>query len=228
MDDVIQDMRQEKLINMWNKFKTPIIAVIAFLFSFTAIYSIYGYFNQSRQEKLAEKLISAQRFIASNNYEQALTAIQEIDPGANSYGMLSSFLKASIQLVTSDNYNEDKVKEAIGIYGQISEQKKTPPHLKELAQYLRVNLEVILIDKNNDWTNGDNILKLIESLDALIGENKAWNALALDLKGYVLYKSGNLKMALEIFTQLATKDALIDVMAIRAQFMSKIIQQELS
>lgn len=230
MDDIIQDMRKAKIEKIWNKYKVYILSALTVAITTTAGYSIWEYYKESRQTKLANKLVDAQRLIVSNDYDQAIKTLSEIQETSSAYGMLAKFLAASAYISKSDNYDKDNLEAALKIYEDLSVNKNVPSHIQELAKYLKANLQVISLDQQQaiDEKHSEEILKLLPQIDALIGPDKPWNALALELKGYILYKVGNLEQASEAFSILATKESLSDIMAMRAQFMSKIIAQELS
>jgi len=76
--EVDEDLRRERMMNLWNQFKRPLIYAAVALILVTAGSSMWHSYQQSQAEEVTIALNDAQQLYAAKQYEQAAKQFEAI------------------------------------------------------------------------------------------------------------------------------------------------------
>lgn len=123
--EVDEALQQEKLVKIWEEYKTTIIASIAILLISTAATTAYRNWNASRDATETARLMAA---MESDTPTQAIQdVIKDTRKGHKTLGLMSA---AGLLL------EEGKKTEAVALYKQVVDNKSAPRNFRDLARIL--------------------------------------------------------------------------------------------
>lgn len=125
--EVDEAMQQEKMLNLWNEYKSTIIGAIIVLLITASVTTFYKNWNFDRNAAETAKLIQA---IDSENTSEMLGALRA-DTRAK-HAALATLIEGGIAL------EEGNTEKASALYRESAESKKTPRDLRDLARLLYV------------------------------------------------------------------------------------------
>jgi hypothetical protein len=153
MSDIFQEvdeaLQQEKMLKIWNEYKTTIIAAVVILILSAGLTNIYHAWNKSRDAEETARLLNA---VNSSNPAENLKAIT--GDTRDSHEAIARFVEADIAM---ENDEQDK---AATIYSVIVEDRSTPRDLRDLARILYIQkaekpelnvLKPLLSNEKSPW-----------------------------------------------------------------------------
>lgn len=140
--EVDEAMQQEKLMKIWEEYRTTIIAAIAILILSTALTTAYRSWDASRDATETQRLMTA---LQSDNPQAEIQKV--IGDTRNNHDALSRMSAAGLLL------EENKNAEAAEIYKSIAEDKSAPRDFRDLAR--------ILYNQNTEQQNLDLLKPLL-------------------------------------------------------------------
>ena len=223
LEEVEQDIRHERLEKLWKEYgKTLVIAVVGVL-ALTAGFMAWKNHRHNQHVIFSEQFVGAQNLIAQGKTSEAIGVMQSLSKGSHhGYAVLAKFLEAS--LLVKEGPQQD-LKSAQDVYVSIEKDKSADKHLRDLATFFKVSLE---IDRLPSAPDEASIKKLIETLEPLTHQDNPWHSIAKELKGLLLYKQNKMTEASEIFISLIQDEKSPAELRMRAQLMSQVLVGHLS
>jgi len=213
LEEVVKDIRQEKLLNLWKQYGKQIIGGVVGIVIFIAGYNFWGHYEQNKRIQMAEKLIAAQNYIAQGEADKALVLLNNLSSeSGNTYPSLALFQKAGLLLQDGPKTHQT---DAITIYRQLSANKKLDPLWRDLATLLSV---MVSIDQPESKAED-----LLSQISTLTTEKNPWRYLAQEMKGVLLHKKGEKAQAAEVFAKLVQDSHTPAGISIRARLMAQIV-----
>jgi hypothetical protein len=218
MEEVESDIRQEKFKDMWHKYGKIFSYGISAVLAITAAGVLWNNYNKERVAKLSERLISVQEQQSLGKHEDA----QALLASANSkhhkaYHAIYRMNQALEKLNETSSLEEQKetYAQAKAIFEDLAFSKDTPDIFKKLSHLyllmMAVDAGVILSSKDEAF------------LDELIQENTPWKPLAMEIKGFYLFKNNDTSKAATLFNDLNRMSNLPQGLAMRAKLMNQIV-----
>ena len=200
--DVEEDVRREKLEQIWRRYGTYIIAGAAFLVLCTAALTGWRAYQNRVQADRAREFIEANGLLDSNPAE-AVKAFEALAAKSGSYAVLARFREAEALL------KQGEAKKAATLYDDIAASSRAPSRLRDLATLKSAYLTA-------DTTS---LADLRARLAPLTTSTGAWRHLARELLAYAALKEGDRKAAIADFRALADDSTAPDGVRSRAATM---------
>lgn len=211
MQEVENDIRNEKYMNLWNRYGKFITGVVTVGLVGLIGYNLWSQYDLRQRNKASDILIGAQNFAMQNRQGEALSALKNLHGAVAPYGILTKINEAGI-LGSGDVSQREQ---ALKIYQGILQSKGIEKIWYDLALYQKVALQ-----SEQSGVNFDDLLKELETIDL---EHSPLAALALELKGILLLQKGDKTQAGEIFIKLAQSATAPDGVVMRSQLMTQMI-----
>ncbi|MDF3034305.1 MAG: hypothetical protein K0R76_1259 [Alphaproteobacteria bacterium] len=213
LEEVEKDIRQEKLLNLWKQYGKLITGTAMTIVVLVVGYSLWGHYDQNKRIQMAEKLISAQEYIAKGETDKAQTLLTSLSAESHkTYQPLALFQKAGLLLQDGPNA---KPGEALAIYNQLAEKPELDPLWRDLANLLAVMTSMDQADVNVDG--------LLGRLTALTNDQNPWRYFAREMKGILLHRKGEKAEATELFARLVQDNQTPPGISMRARLMVQIV-----
>lgn len=212
MDEIEKDIRQEKYMNLWNRYGKIVSGIVLIgLVGFVG-YNLWNQYDYNKRSKASDILIGAQDYLAHDRHGEALSALKSlVDNAIAPYDILAKVNEAGILSLGDENQKQQAVK----LYQAILDTKGVDPVWYDLATYQKVALQV-------DQT-GIDIDTLLAELNGVDQESSPLASLVLELKAVVLFKKGDKTQAGEIFVKLAQSKTAPEGIVMRSQLMAQVI-----
>lgn len=208
--EVQDEMRKERLAQLWDKFGVFIIAAAALLILGVGGYKFYEYRSLSTREAAGIEFESAARLAAQGKAQEAHEAFDKmIKTAPPAYGALARLRNAGAYAA------EGKRDEAVAAYDAVSKDSGADPLLRDFSTLQAALLRV----DSADWTEMQNRLK------DLINDGNAWRAPARELLGLAAMKAGNQDEARKIFEQILADTAVPPATAERARILMTVLTE---
>ena len=218
LNEVENDIRQEKLLMFWRRYGKAIIAAVTSVVIFVGGYNLWAYHDYNQRLKMSEKLSAATDLIDKGEKEKAVNLLNSLAQENNkAYGHLALFQKAGILLKKGEI--EEK-KEAIAVYHQLAGNKDMDPLWRDLAALLEIMTQMDGKEYNSEV--------LITQLNALTEDQNPWRYFAREMKGVLLQGQGKNSEAAEIFARLVQDNQTPSGISMRARLMTQIVSAEIS
>lgn len=221
MNDVQEDMRQAKIEKYWKKYGKQTVFACTVILGVAVAHTLYKNHQDKINLKTSDQFIAAQKFIESDNPNDALIILKDLSGnGTGFYKTLSLFSQAGALLKQA---TKESTAEAIRIFQTIEKDTSVDKMYRELAEILRFGHAI------NDLNGSNKELDIIRlRLDTLIKEKGTWYYLALELKGVILHKVAAYSDAAEVFLTLAQDKDIPNAIKMRAQLMTQVLASKLS
>lgn len=212
MEEVEKDIRQEKYMNLWNRYGKLLTGIaIAGLVCLVG-YNLKSQYDFRQRSKASDILIGAQDYANDGRHADAISALKNLTENTvEPYVVLAKINEASL-LGTGEAAQK---KQAIQLYQEIIATKGIDTVWHDIAVYKKIALEC-----DQPEANFDNLLKEIEGIDL---EKSPFAALISELKGVILFKKGDKAQAGDIFVKLAQSKTAPEGVMMRSQLMAQII-----
>ena len=186
--EVDEDLKNESMKKLWDKYGLfSIIIVVASLtlaVSYESLKTWYIHRAENRADAYAAAL-SMQNQARFAESEEAFDLIISEKLGA--YAGLAKMQKANLLL------EQDKIKEALELLKEISEDKSVSPQLRDTAL-------IKLASYRQDSASFEEMEELLRPIAE--NEENAWNTIARDILATVLLRDGKTEEAGEIYNSL--------------------------
>jgi hypothetical protein len=184
--EVEEEVRRERLEQLWRRYGSYIIAGAAFVVVATAAVTGWRAYSDRIQAERAREFIAAATLLETSPREAA-QAFEVLAGKSGTYGVLARFRQAEAQLRRGD------VKQAAAIYDDIAADSRARTRLRDLAAL------------KSAYLNADTIslADLRARLAPVMRSDGAWRHLARELLAFAALKAGERKTAIEDFRALA-------------------------
>ncbi len=222
LEEVENDIRQEKFQKLWEQYGKTIVAVVIGVFVLTGGYMAWQNHQQKQNQLYSEQFIGAEDLISQGKIAEAIGVMQSLSKVSHkSYAILAKFAEASLYAQEGPNENFTASKE---IYQFIAQDTKVDKSLRDLATFFLINMKV---DETEDFGDQKTLNEFLSDLEPLTHADNPWHNLANELKGFILFKQNDLVNASEVFVALAQDPKTPDNMRMRAQLMSQTIAAQM-
>lgn len=212
MDEVENDIRQEKYMNLWNRYGKFIMG-----FTIVGLVGLVGYNLKSQyvfreRSKASDILIGAQDYAAQNRQGEALSALKNLTENSTApYTILAKINEAGILSIGEAAQKQ----QAIQLYQEIINTHGTEALWHDLAIYKKIALQLEQAEPNVEG-----LLKDLEGIDL---DHSPLAPLLSELKGIILLQKGDKAQAGEVFVKLAQSKTAPEGVVMRSQLMAQII-----
>lgn len=212
MEEVEKDIRQEKYMNLWNRYGKLLTGIAVAGLVCLIGYNLKSQYDFRQRSKASDILIGAQGYAADNRHTDAISALKSLaDNTVTPYAVLAKLNEAGV-LSTGEAAQK---KQAVQLYQDIMTTTGIDKVWHDIAVYKKVALEC-----DQSEANLDGLLKEIEGIDL---EHSPFAALISELKGVILFKKGDKAQAGDIFVKLAQSKTAPEGVIMRSQLMTQII-----
>lgn len=217
LEEVQNDIRQEKLLQLWKQYGKLVMGFMAGIIFLVAGYKVWSHYEQNKRMQMAEKLIAAQDYLAKGDMDKAQTLLNTLGTESHdTYQPLALFQKAGLLLKGNP---KPQPSEALAIYTQLSENSNVVPLWRDLAALLAVMVSVDQEATNQEALSGQ--------LEKLTDDQNPWRYFAREMKGILLHRQGNKSQAQELFARLVQDSQTPAGISMRARLMVQIISTEM-
>lgn len=215
LDEVQNDIKQEKYRLLWDKYGRVATTAAISLLAAAALFVVWQNYQKRKQIELSDAFLTAQSYVAQNKIPEAFAILDTMKNSSHdAYNYLSRLQKAALLLAKDD---AESKREGAAIYSAMASERGLPSYVQEYATFLLAK------------TSSDAKLKtpeeIIMILKPLIGEKKPWHLFASELTGQILYSQGNYKEALEIFAAIVKQESVPEGLRLRARMMVQVATQ---
>ena len=212
MDEVENDIRQEKYMNLWNRYGKIITGFIIVSLLSLVGYNLKSQYDFRERSKASDILIGAQDYAAQNRHGEALSALKNLAATSPApYTILAKINEAGILSIGEAAQKQ----QAIELYQEIINTKGTDAVWHDLAVYQKIALQLEQTTSNMD--------ELLKELDGINLDHSPIAPLLTELKGIILLQKGDKIQAGEIFVKLAQSKTAPEGVVMRSQLMTQII-----
>ncbi len=189
LDEIKEDLKEENLIRLWNKYGNHIIGAAVGLVIATAGVTGWKSYQKSQNEKMGDKLYTAFELDHRADFDGSIKAYETLEQDNKAfYSGIAEFRKAGVL------FEKGKKEEANLIYKKISDDKKAPKEIRDLA-------EIYFIYNSVDFSNPDNAL--MEKVQKISGDKSAvFASSAKELLAYMQYGKKDYAAAEKTFDEL--------------------------
>lgn len=204
--EVEEDLRREKLEQLWKRYGRAVIALAVLVVIGTAGSVAWQRYQQHREAQLAEQYGAAIALTdpTTGDLAKADAALANIADAGGGYGALAALERAAVKAKAGDLDGAGK------IYDGLASDSGAPAALRDLARLLKA---MRLVDSGDPAA-------LTASLAPLMAPENPWRFSATELTALLALKSGDQKRATELFTQLADDQAAPSSLRARAAEMA--------
>ncbi len=210
LDEIKEDLRNEKAQKFWNKYGRMIMVALALFVGGTALVSGYKQYAEYRATKDASEFSTAIDLIDGQSRDEALKKLSQMGSEASAgYKTLALFSKANVLYKAGDKVA------AAAAYDDLSKTSGVDALYRELATVYSVSIQMDL-DKP-DYTAMD------KRLEPLTQTGHPWRFSALELQGLIAMQQGDSKKAKEIFNRIVADLNAPSTIKMRAQRVSSVL-----
>lgn len=135
LNDIKQDMREERLVSLWRRLRTPLITLVVFILVATAGWTWYQQYRHSRHADDSLQLARAKRLDQEGKTDQALQILQQVNKTAT-YQALAGLEMGSIY------YRDDQLNAAIKAYQAVAQNQQTDPILRDFGRFMQARIQI--------------------------------------------------------------------------------------
>lgn len=215
LEEVENDIRQEKYMQLWQKYGKLASGSVTAAIIVVATYSLWSTYQEKQQLKNSDYYTTAQQYIAQGKISQALSTLKAIEPGgtlssshAKTYPHLARFTQAALLQEPGEQQNIDQ---AIALYTSLSQDKTLDPRWQAIATLQSVRLRFQQTPEQST--------ELLAQIEPLTQDAHPFQALALEQKALMLQQIGKTAEAREIFVKLIQMKEAPEGVSMRAQIM---------
>lgn len=210
LQEIEQDIRQEKVWQFWQKYRTQITWGAGVALVLAAVWNMWTWHTNRQQAQWGESFVKAQMLLDQGKIDEAMRYLGTLEHTGSSYAVLSSFVKAHFYAQDGDHRNADN---AIASFEKISQYKHVSPELREFAV-----LCSIMTRMDGDKPDLDSLLQKVEPLCA---NTSFWPLLAQEIKAGLLLMMGKKAEAHDVLVSIAQNSDAPAAMRSRAQILSR-------
>lgn len=214
MEEVEQDLKQEKIEKVWKQYGKHFLVGGAVILGGISLFSFWNKHQTSKNQEHMAKLIAAQNFMQQDEAKKAEGVLNLLNKeGSFTYQTLGNFTLAA--LLKKDAATQGK---ALDHYKTLSENLKLEEDKRHFATLCKIVLSHSLKKETLD--------SLTKEIDLIISKDDGWAPLALEIKGMLLLKEKQNKEALEVFTNLVMHKKTSQTMRARARLMTQYLSEQ--
>lgn len=223
MDEVAQDLKQEKFHELWVKYGKKTIVAFCGVVVLVGAYSFWQHKQIQKTEALGGQYVKAIEYVGKNNFKSAHDIFESLSQSSHdSYRTMAKLELAGLALRPGAYSNLDT---ALNFYKDVKNDRRADPAFRHLAtiQYIFTQLQMHK-EKGGDTKEFDGYIK---DLNELVDDHLSFSLTALELLGVLYFEKGDLKKASETFITLAQKQDLPRDMKSRVLLMNQVIASRL-
>lgn len=207
--EVDEELRNERMRNIWKNYGMFIIGGIIFLVVATAAYRFYVYWSESQAAASGDKYLKAIQLAEDGDRAGAQAILAELSKeGSGAYPMLARFRSASALL------GEGKIDAAVAAFDEFSNDASLPNDIRDYAR-LQASMAAV------DIEGYEAIVKRTEGL--ISDETNPWRHLAREALALSALKAGNLKEAAKWVQELKSAPEIPQGLRQRVQVVEDLI-----
>lgn len=210
LDEVVQDIRQEKFRQLWNKYGKQVSSAVTVVLVVVAGYSLWSNYQTRELERQSDYYVKAQSYLEQGEASKSLALLEELVTGRATYAAFAKFSKAAVLSEAGETQNLDT---ALNLYQELGDDSRLDRIWRDTAVLRFVSL-AFEKDKNQ-------VEVLLEKLEPLCDTGRPLQALAMEQKGLLLFLSGKKDEAAEVFVQIVQLASVPDGLKLRAQIMAQ-------
>lgn len=185
--EIDEELRYDKLLRVWRRYRVVIIIAVAGLILGTAGYVIWRDYSEKQALARAQAFAVALDLVGQPDDATALAALDRVTEGSDGYAALAQLQKAAVETRSGNAAG------AVAIYEALAADGSAETAFRDLA--------VILLALNSlDTAEPD---ELIARLAPLTADDKAWRYSARELTALLRLRKGDTAGATDLLTTLA-------------------------
>jgi hypothetical protein len=193
IEEIKEDIKQEKLEKFWKDTGNYIIGGIVLIIAATAGNVAYKSYVTNKYESLGTKLYSAYNSESANNKEKAITGYDSIAKNSDSsISAIANMRQASLLA------EEGKKNDATQIYKDISDNRKNPIEIRQLAEILYLKNAIKFTEKKD--------ISLINRLEDISKSEGPFKHSAKEMLAFILYDNMEYVEAKQLFKELSEEE----------------------
>lgn len=217
LEEVENDIRQERLLNLWKKYRKFSAVALSGILFITAGIILWKNYDYNNKVRISEKFISARDLVDKKELTQALALFEQIEKSSNkTYQLLALFQKAAI---LSELGQPENIKKTVTVYQEIAANSKVEKIYRDFATLLEIILEA---DQGNA-----SLTDLITKVTPLTEQSNPWYPMAIELKAILYEKMGNISEAISLFALIVRDPKTPEGIAMRSQLMTQLLSSQL-
>ncbi|WP_421853304.1 tetratricopeptide repeat protein [Oricola sp.] len=206
--EVEEELRSDRLRNLWERFGILIIAAAVAVVLVTAGYQGYNYYTQNRASASGDRFLAALNDAREGDTEAALSALQALErEGHGAYPVLARMRAATLLQQQGDADG------AVAAFDAVAAETSAPDVIRDMA---RLRAAYILLD-----TGGR--ADVAQRAEPLAADNNPVRHSAREVLGLAAWKEGRLSDARILFQQIVDDTAAPRNIVQRASMMLELI-----
>ncbi len=206
--EVEEELRQERMKALWNKYGTMVVAAICGVILLVGGVIAWKNWQVSKRQAAGDQFIEAMRLSSKGKSDEALKLLDSLASDSPAgYEQLASLYSAGL------HHEAGRMKEAEELYKKVAE---NPSADKILSEYAKLNMSMLQLD-------GASYEKVRDQLSSFIAPGAAWRGTALEAIALAALKNGKLDMAEKHFQQIIDDRSAPVSLRRRAQIMLDVI-----
>lgn len=191
IDEIREDMKEERYAELWKRYGNFAIGGAIGIIAITAAFVWFGSHKQSSTEEVASHYYAISYDIAKKPKEEVLQQLQDMyEEDKGSFSALAGLKRASLLK------NNDRVSEAVSLYGEIAEDSSLPEEFQLLAELIYVSYKV---DGDIKAVNEEDLEKRFERLT---GDKSPWKFHAKEQQAILALKLGDKEKAATLYQDI--------------------------
>ena len=221
LDEVEQDIRQEKFMSLWNKYGKVATYVASALLVLVAGVSLWNQHAVRQKNLTSDQLMTAHTLLLEEKKDEAIGVLKRIEKDASkgAYRDFATFLLAAVH-----SEDQKKPQDAIAIYTKIAQSPDIMVFLKDLAVLNSIRLQMDMMSTISEKQAVD----WVQSLDKMTTAQHAWGSFANEMKAFILFKTKQLTKAREVYANLVRNDKTPKHILSRARLMIQVINSKVA
>ncbi|PHP67064.1 hypothetical protein CSC94_10960 [Zhengella mangrovi] len=206
--EVNEELRQDQLKAIWDRFGTLIITVVVVVVAATAAWRGYVWYVESKANASGDRFLAALTMAQEGKSDDAMKALEALEAdGYGSYPLLARMRAAT--LLAQDG----KVDDAVASFDAVAADTGVPQSIRDMAA---LRAAFLLVDHGSY----EDVARRAEPLSA---DSNDLRHSAREALGLSAWKKGDAADALKLFQQIAADQQAPGNLRQRAQMMSELI-----
>lgn len=189
--EVEDELRQERLKQLWQKFGPVVIGVAVLIVVATGGYRLWEWYSFRQAAEASDRFFAAVELARDNAHADAATAFGDVADGGYGLADFAALRAASAQAAAGD------VADAIAAYDAVERDGSIDPLIRDVARVRAAYLEL-------DQGGVDAVRVRVEGL---IGPDHPFRFMANEALGAAHYKAGEKVEALRLFVAISQDPA---------------------
>lgn len=206
--EVNEELRQDQLKAIWDRFGTLIITVVVVVVAATAAWRGYVWYVESKANASGDRFLAALTMAQEGKSDDAMKALEALEAdGYGSYPLLARMRAATLQA------QDGKVDDAVASFDAVAADTGVPQSIRDMAA---LRAAFLLVDHGSY----EDVARRAEPLSA---DSNDLRHSAREALGLAAWKKGDAADALKLFQQIAADQQAPGNLRQRAQMMSELI-----